>query len=151
MVPIVGALAADSTSPGGSGSVSPGAREKAESADPRQALDRNAFLRLLTTELRYQDPLQPVKDQEFIAQLAQFSALEQMENLAKTMTAFSEHQVKAARLAQATALLGREVDLDDGQGGVLTGRVEAIRLKDGVPWLLVGGHEAALDTVVTVR
>ncbi|NLW39409.1 MAG: hypothetical protein GXY96_00565 [Tissierellia bacterium] len=44
-----------------------------------------AFLRLLTTQLANQDPLNPMEDREFIAQLAQFSALEQMQNLNKTV------------------------------------------------------------------
>lgn len=47
-------------------------------------LDKDAFLRLLTTQLANQDPLNPIEDREFIAQLAQFSSLEQMQNLNKT-------------------------------------------------------------------
>ena len=48
-------------------------------------MDKNAFLRLLTTQLANQDPLNPIEDREFIAQLAQFSSLEQMQNLNKTV------------------------------------------------------------------
>lgn len=48
-------------------------------------LDKDAFLRLLTTQLANQDPLNPIEDREFIAQLAQFSSLEQMQNLNKNM------------------------------------------------------------------
>ncbi len=46
-----------------------------------KTLDENAFLRLLTAQLSNQDPLSPMEDKEFIAQLAQFSALEQIQNL----------------------------------------------------------------------
>ncbi|CAK7020100.1 hypothetical protein KQI38_19595 [Tissierella carlieri] len=49
-------------------------------------LDKDAFLRLLTTQLANQDPLNPMEDREFIAQLAQFSSLEQMQNLNKTFS-----------------------------------------------------------------
>lgn len=48
-------------------------------------LDKNAFLKLLTTQLSNQDPLNPIEDKEFIAQLAQFSSLEQMTSLNKTL------------------------------------------------------------------
>lgn len=48
-------------------------------------LDKDAFLRLLTTQLANQDPLNPMEDREFIAQLAQFSSLEQMQNLNKAL------------------------------------------------------------------
>lgn len=53
-------------------------------------LDKNAFLRLLTVQLSNQDPLNPMEDREFIAQLAQFSALEQMQNLNTTIRVTSE-------------------------------------------------------------
>ena len=58
----------------------------AEAADPRKRneLGKHDFLRLLTTQLKYQDPMDPVKDHDFIAQLAQFSALEQTENLSES-------------------------------------------------------------------
>jgi hypothetical protein len=52
--------------------------------EPSGDLDRNAFLQLLVTQLRHQDPLNPMDDRDFIAQMAQFSALEQMMNLNAT-------------------------------------------------------------------
>lgn len=61
-----------------------GNEKKVENA-PNNDLDKMAFLRLLTTQLANQDPLNPMEDREFIAQLAQFSALEQMQNLNKTV------------------------------------------------------------------
>jgi flagellar basal-body rod modification protein FlgD len=54
-------------------------------------LDKDAFLRLLTTQLSHQDPLNPMEDREFIAQLAQFSALEQMQNLNENVQNLNEN------------------------------------------------------------
>ncbi|SMP47251.1 flagellar hook capping FlgD N-terminal domain-containing protein [Anoxynatronum buryatiense] len=60
---------------------------KTREYDPQQSsqnnsvLDKDAFLRLLVTQLSNQDPLSPMEDREFIAQMAQFSSLEQMQNL----------------------------------------------------------------------
>ena len=52
-------------------------------------LDKNAFLNLLTTQLQHQDPTQPVDDSAFAAQLAQFSALEQLQQMNQTLTHIS--------------------------------------------------------------
>ena len=49
-------------------------------------LGREAFLQLLVTQLAHQDPMQPQSDSEFIAQLAQFSSLEQLSNIQTTLT-----------------------------------------------------------------
>lgn len=59
-------------------------------------LDKDAFLRLLTTQLSHQDPLNPMEDREFIAQLAQFSSLEQMQNLNNQMTDLNKNMVSAS-------------------------------------------------------
>lgn len=61
-------------------------------------LDKDAFLRLLTTQLANQDPLNPIEDREFIAQLAQFSSLEQMQNLNKTFVDKSEETKEMLKL-----------------------------------------------------
>lgn len=57
--------------------------DKNKNIAKKNDLDKNVFLRLLTTQLSNQDPLNPMEDKEFIAQMAQFSSLEQMQNLNK--------------------------------------------------------------------
>ena len=52
------------------------------------ALGQDAFLRILVTQMKHQNPLEPQKDTEFIGQMAQFSSLEQLTNLNKTMNQF---------------------------------------------------------------
>lgn len=125
---------------------------RTNSAEQLSQLDKDDFLRLLTTELRYQDPMNPVKDQDFIAQLAQFSALEQTQNLAKVMEEFVKDQEKMGILAQATHLLGKVVTAQRADGdGPVTGMVEGIRLVDGVPHLLVAGQTFSLWEVQIIR
>jgi len=65
---------------------------------PKNDLDKDAFLKLLTTQLANQDPLNPIEDREFIAQLAQFSSLEQMQNLNKNLLEQSKESVQALNL-----------------------------------------------------
>jgi flagellar basal-body rod modification protein FlgD len=120
--------------------------------DERNQLDKHDFLRLLTTQLKFQDPMNPIKDQDFIAQLAQFTALEQTQNLAHTMERFMENQERIGIIGQATSLLGKEVvvvntDTED----VDTGPVSAIQVADGVPQLIVNGQAYFLWEVQAVQ
>ncbi|MDI6728883.1 MAG: flagellar hook capping FlgD N-terminal domain-containing protein [Thermodesulfovibrionales bacterium] len=62
-----------------------GVADSQSSVTKNTELDKNAFLNLLIAQLKNQDPLNPMKDQEFIAQLATFSSLEQMGNMNKNM------------------------------------------------------------------
>ena len=77
-------------------------------------LDRNDFLEILMTQLTHQDPTEPMQDKEFVAQMAQFSTLEQMTNMS------SEFSRLASALSsnQALSLLGRTVDVLDGEKGL---------------------------------
>lgn len=81
---------------------------------PKNGLDKDAFLRLLTTQLSNQDPLNPMEDREFIAQLAQFSSLEQMQELNKNIGKTSEETLKSLDFMnlnqmKANALILKEI------------------------------------------
>jgi len=111
-------------------------------------LSKDAFLRLLITQLRYQDPLQPMQDREFIAQMAQFSSLEQMQNLNASLD--SLRLMEAA--SQAASLIGREVTLLSPSGtDTITGIVESVTFNLGVPQIVVDGVEYPLGLVMEVR
>lgn len=122
----------------------------------RQVMGKDDFLKLLLTQLEYQDPTEPVKNEEFAAQLAQFSALEQMQNLNTAVTQLIYLQEGMALLSQASSLLGREVEVyDPDRGGYLEGKVQGVLVKDSVPYLriLVNGsvEEHPVLNVTEVR
>ena len=106
-------------------------------------LGRDAFLRLLITQMQVQDPLEPMKSEDFIAQLAQFTAVEQLETANLQLTLLQ----RAQATSQALALVGRSIATEDG--GV-TGVVEAVVFRDGQARLLVGEAEVDPGDVVRV-
>jgi flagellar basal-body rod modification protein FlgD len=109
------------------------------------ALDKNDFLKILITQLSHQDPTQPMDDKAFIAQMAQFSSLEQMTNM-------NEGLAKVANLvarSQAVSLLGNVVELADG-GQTVTGVVDAVTSGD-LPQLLVNGQYYDASQVQKVK
>lgn len=106
-------------------------------------LGKDAFLQLLTTQLRYQDPLRPMEDKDFIAQMAQFSSLEQMQNLNLSFN-----------LLRGAELIGRTITakLTDsrGQETIISGMVTAAQKVDGQVKLTVNDQLVSLDQVVEV-
>jgi len=99
-------------------------------------LDRNAFLNLLVTQLRHQDPLNPMDDREFIAQLAQFSSLEQMQNL---NTTFNRNH---AFSMMGSHVVGVSRDPITGVAREIYGIVDTVRMIAGEPWLVMGAGTA---------
>lgn len=130
------------------GDYSPGSSENSStviSKNPsNNALDKDAFLKLLVTQFQYQDPLNPVDDKQFIAQMAQFTALEQMQNL---NTSYSK--------SQAFSMIGRMVEavIVDPYASTketIFGTVNSVSMKNGVPYLMIGAKEVSLDDVTKV-
>ena len=109
-------------------------------AAPRQQLNQDDFLKLLTTQLSNQDPLKPMDDTQFIAQMAQFSSLQQATTLTKDFEAFSSAQ----KIASAQNLIGRTVTLS-ANGTDITGAVTEVRIENGAPSIVVNGasHDPA--------
>ncbi len=112
---------------------------------PQPDLGKDDFLKLLITQLSHQDPTQPLEDRAFVAQMAQFSTLEQMTN----MTGELSKVLGLLARSQAVALLGKTVEIADGQAGI-TGRVEAISGSQ-FPQVLVDGRYYDVSQVLSVK
>ena len=114
---------------------------------PQKALGQNDFLKLLAKQFQVQDPMKPMEDTAFIAQMAQFSALEQSSALAKDMTAMRSDQQRVA----ANSYLGHRVTVDDGNGSTATDDVTAVDVSGAEPKLVVGGKNFSLSAVLRVE
>ena len=118
---------------------------------PSSNLGKDDFLQLLTTQLKNQDPMNPMEDMDFIGQMAEFSSLEQMLNLnssvEKINTAITNNQT-----TQAMMFLGTNVTAEvDDSGDPVTGTVSMIGFKDNQPYLKVGDYAVMLDQVKLVN
>jgi Flagellar hook capping protein len=82
-------------------------------------LDKNAFMLLLVTQFKYQDPLNPMDDKEFVAQMAQFSSLEQLMNLNTSMTSLTD-ATNNQQMINATSYIGKEVTVSGNSIGKVT-------------------------------
>ena len=84
------------------------ANKKSDKKTGNSSLDKDAFMQLLVTQLQNQDPTSPMDDKEFISQMAQFSSLEQMQNVAKSIDSLSEI-AKQSQLMQYNSFIGKDV------------------------------------------
>lgn len=121
------------------------------------ALGKDAFLQILITQLQNQDPSNPMDDREFIAQMAQFSSLEQMQNMTKAMQELLESQ-KETQLMSYTSFIGKEVkwheltDELDQQGQYIvnegTNVVKELKFSEGSPiFILDNGKEISSGNI----
>lgn len=118
----------------------------AASTAPGGALGKDAFLKLLVAQLKYQDPLKPTDAQSFMAQTAQFTQVEKLAEMANALTASN----RTSGLATASSLLGRLVRYALPSGGTATGVVSsAVPTPDGIA-LRVGDRQVTLDEITEI-
>lgn len=90
------------------------------------------FMRILLTQLTYQDPLKPMDNQQFMAQMAQFTSLEQAQRMNDKLQQLTENQAAL----QSIGLIGRTVDVRTS-GGSSSGTVSALSVQGAAPLLRV--------------
>jgi len=110
-------------------------------------LGRDAFMKLMLAQMRQQDPLNPMDNTDFLAQLAQFNALEEMVQLNQTMTNF----VHGQQLSQASALIGKQASGLDSQGMPVSGVVSEVHVAGDKVMLTIGDSQLALSSVHSVE
>lgn len=123
------------------------AKEIAESSKnggrtPGGDMGKYDFLILLSAQLRHQDPLEPQSDSDFAAQLAQFSSLEQMQNMNATLEGMMSYQ--------SYSLIGRFVMAEavvDGEFGEIFGQVESIFTQGGVTFAQIGEYVVPMSSI----
>ncbi|MHA6484396.1 flagellar hook capping FlgD N-terminal domain-containing protein [Paenibacillus sp. strain BS8-2] len=122
--------------------------QAAANRTPSDTLGKDQFLSILVTQLRNQDPMQPMQDKDFIAQMAQFTSVEQLMNMS------GELALMRQSIGSASSLIGKFIEWYeyDNQGNVtsLTGKVDSILSKDGLLYAKTGDKEVALDYVVAI-
>ena len=134
--------------------------KKAEKKTGTNELGKDAFLQILITQLQNQDPTQPMDDKEFISQMAQFSSLEQMQNMSTAMEKLLASQ-QQLQLMNYTSFIGKEVkwheitEKVDEKGKPIinegTGKIKELKFVDGEPvFILEDGKELTPGNISSV-
>ena len=112
----------------------------------QKQLGQADFLKLLTTQLENQNPMQPMQDTAFIAQMANFSSLQQMTTLTTDFASFSSSNL----MTTAQSFLGQQVTVTDPSLGPVSGKVSAINNSSGTPQIVVNGVNYPLTSIQSV-
>ena len=120
------------------------AEEAKKNATKSGDLDKEAFLQLLVTQMKYQDPLEPTDNTEYVSQLATFSELEQMTNL-----------VASSDLTRASQLVGQYVTVKvknetTGEETIKGGKVDYVTVENGKGYLNIGEDKFSIDDLDSV-
>lgn len=108
------------------------------------SLDKDAFLQLLVAQMKYQDPLEPTSNTEYVSQLATFSELEEMQNMSSGMS-----------LQRASSLVGKNVmmkvtNATTGATENITGRVDYVVVENGKAYLSINEALYSIDDLDTI-
>lgn len=125
-------------------------QEKPKPTGPNNEMGKDAFLKLLVAQLKYQDPMNPADGTEFISQTAQFTVVERLENLVKQ----NEELMTSQNAIAGTTLIGKHIkwtalasdETDAPTDGVVTG----VKLTSDGPILMVGEWEVPMARITAV-
>jgi len=113
-----------------------------EVRNPKSTLDQDDFIKLLLTQLQNQDPLSPMEDTDFIAQMAQFTSLQEMSALNSSFD-----------FSSAVSLIGKTVNAKqtvDNETSIITGMVEKVSVEEGKVYATVNNTQVLLENILQV-
>lgn len=108
--------------------------QEKKNATGNNKIDKEAFLKLLVAQLKYQDPLNPLKDTEFIGQLTAMSTLEQVINISSTLEDLATYQIYSNALMIGSTIIGKSLITADGKEFIAQG----IALENGKLKIKIG-------------
>jgi flagellar basal-body rod modification protein FlgD len=108
---------------------------------------KNQFLLLLVNELQNQDPTAPTDQKETLSQLAQFSQLEQMQNLNQTLAASNGF----SQVSQSATLIGKTVSTATDTSAGISGVVSSVSLSGGKTYLHIGTQDVDASTITGIQ
>jgi flagellar basal-body rod modification protein FlgD len=127
---------------------------KGETSAPRSSMDqisRSDFLNLLVTQLKNQDPMNPIEDADFAAQVVQFNMLEELLELKNVVSNVANNVLYLSALDQAGKLVGRKVKIiEEDSEETVTGIVEKTIVNQGVLKLVIDDKEYNLSQVAEI-
>lgn len=109
----------------------------------KSSLGKDDFFKILITQMTNQDPTQPLNDREMIAQMAQFSSVEQLMNINKLLTSMQQS------LGSSSGLIGKQISwkTEGDKPEIKSGIVESIIIREGVQYAKVGSDEILLSKI----
>jgi flagellar basal-body rod modification protein FlgD len=111
-------------------------------------LDKEAFLKLLMTQLKNQDPMNTMDQKDMMTQLTQLTSMEQMTNITKSLTTMANFTM----LSQSAGLIGKTVSYKDPQSGeIISGKAASVTMTKGTPYIKVDGRSIKLDEILSIE
>lgn len=112
-------------------------------------LGKDEFLKILITQLSNQDPTQPLQDKEFIAQMATFTSVEQLTNMA------GEMKLLRQSIGFSSGLIGKTIGWtftdSNGKDQPLSGIVDSIKIKESKQFAIVGDQEVPIEKITEIK
>lgn len=122
-------------------------------------LGKDDFLKLMITQLQYQNPLEPMDNTEYISQMASFSALEQMTNLntsfERLASVLYDYLIPQMQWQQASQMLGKEVtylnpSTEEDAEEFLTGVIESVLAKNGQIYFTINDDQIPVSSIIQI-